>query len=339
MERLRVGVVGLGTFGESHLGAYRGLPHVEIVAVASRSAERAREVARRYGVPRWYEGHEALIADPTVDAVSVTTAETDHRGPAVAALAAGKHVLVEKPIAASLADATAIVEVGRKSPGILMPGHILRFEPKYAALKRAVATGKLGRLTSLAARRNRPRGLVASHGRVHPSLVTAIHDIDVMLWLSGDRIRSVRAVHRLANRDAGAHGLWALLQFERGTIATLETVWMLPDEAGAATDDAFEAIGTEGTARIQFDVPGLRLWTASGLHAPDVSYEPWLHGTIAGALKEELAYFATCALSRTPPTIVTPTDGLAALAVVLAAIESAEADAEVAVAWPEVVPA
>ena len=323
MKRLRVGIVGLGAFGESHIGAYRALPNVEIAAVASRSPERARQIADRYGIPEWHGSHEALIADDTIDAVSITTAEHEHRDPAVLALRAGKHVLVEKPIAATLEDADAILAAAREASGILMPGHILRFEPKYAGARAAAASGTLGRIVSISARRNRPRGLIATHGRVHPALITAIHDIDIMLWTAGAHVRQVHAIDRIASRDDGAHGLWGLLEFANGVVGAIETSWLLPDAAGIGTDDAFQVTGLDGTAKISLDAPAFRIWSADGGQAPDVSYEPVLHGVVSGALRDELAHFASCALAGTPSPIISPDDARAALAVVLALIESA----------------
>ncbi|HEV2107739.1 MAG TPA: Gfo/Idh/MocA family oxidoreductase [Thermomicrobiales bacterium] len=313
MRRLRVGVIGLGTFAESHIRAYQSLPNVEVAAVASHSRERAAAIATEYGIPTWYESYDALIGDASVEAISVTTAESDHRDPAIQALAAGKHVLVEKPLAATTADAQAIVDAAREASGILMLGHILRFDPKYAAIREAAVKGELGRLVSLSARRNRPRSLIAGYDRVHPALVTAIHDIDIMLWVAQRRVRWVRAVDRLADRDGGAHGLWGLLEFEGGLVGTIETVWLVPDAAGIRTDDAFEAIGLEGTAKLQLDVSALRLWRTQGSEVPDTSYEAPLHGAMAGALKEELAHFVACALSGKPSPVVRAEDGLNAL--------------------------
>ena len=324
LDRLRVGVIGLGAFGESHIRAYQGLPNVEVAAVASRSSDRAAAIAERYGISSWYGSHDALIADDSIAAVSITTAEDEHRGPAVASFEAGKHVLVEKPLATTLEDAEAIVAAARSSSGILMPGHILRFDPRYASVRAAAVSGELGRLVSLSARRNRPAGLIASHGRVHPALITAIHDIDIMLWIAGSDVRSVYATDRLADRDGGAHGLWGLLEFNDGTMATIETSWLIPASAGIATDDAFQVVGLNGTAKIQLDTPALRVWTERGSEAPDVSYEPVVHGTVVGALRDELAHFVQCAMSDTPSPIVTPEDGANALAVVLALIESAK---------------
>lgn len=335
MEKLGLGIIGLGAFGESHIQALRGIPHVEVVAVASRTAARAQSVAERYGISQWYEGYTRILDDPAVQAVTVVTAESDHRKPVVAALAAGKHVLVEKPMATTLEDARAMLRAAKSASGIFMPGHILRFETKYATLKEEIAAGNLGRLVSVAARRNRTRSLATRYDRVHPVLVTGIHDLDVMLWLTSDRVRRVRAIDRLAKRDDGIHGLWAILEFESGVVGTLETVWMLPDTAGIATDDAFEIVGTRGTAKLQFDTPELRLLHQDGFRIPDVSYEPRIQGKVGGALREELAYFTNCALNHTPPETVTPADGLRALAVARALIESAERDADVSVTWPE----
>jgi UDP-N-acetylglucosamine 3-dehydrogenase len=323
MKRLRVGIVGLGAFGESHIRAYTALPHVEIAAVASRSPARAAEIAARYGIPAWHGSHGDLIADDSIDAVSITTAEAEHREPAVMALRAGKHVLVEKPLASTLDDAAAIVAAARGATGILMPGHILRFDPKYAGARAAAVRGDLGRIVSISARRNRPRSLISTHSRVHPALITAIHDIDIMLWTAGTDVRRVHAIDRLADRDGGAHGLWGMLEFAHGAIGTIETSWLVPDAVGIGTDDAFQVTGLEGTAKIQLDMPAFRIWGTDGGQTPDVSYEPMLHGVVSGALRDELAHFASCALAGTPSPIITPDDAYAALAVVLALIESA----------------
>lgn len=335
MKRLRVGIIGLGAFGESHIRAYWALPHVKIAAVASRSPDRASEIAARYGIPAWYGSHDELIADETIDAVSVTTAEHEHREPVVKALGAGKHVLVEKPLASTLEDARAILDAACGASGILMPGHILRFDPKYAAAREAAASGQLGRVVSIAARRNRPQSLITTYSRVHPALVTAIHDIDIMLWIAGKDVRRVHAIDRIAARDDGAHGLWGLLEFADGTVGTVETSWLLPDAAGIATDDAFQITGLAGTVKVQLDTPPLRILREGGSHAPDVSYEPVLHGVVGGALRDELAHFASCALAGTPSTVIMPDDAYAALAVVLALIDSATSGAPVSVSSAE----
>src|SRR6202023_372625 len=91
------------------------------------------------------------------DAVSVVTTEDQHLEPVLSALEHGKHVFVEKPLATRLADAEKMLEAARQTDLILMPGHILRFETKYATVKEKLQSGRLGRIVSIYAKRNRPK--------------------------------------------------------------------------------------------------------------------------------------------------------------------------------------
>src|SRR5262245_48579424 len=101
MHKVRYGVIGLGWFGEKHCEALTGLPDTELYALCTRRPERLQEVAGRFGVSRTYTDYHQLLADPGVDAVSVVTMWDQHTEPTLAALSAGKHVFVEKPLAAT----------------------------------------------------------------------------------------------------------------------------------------------------------------------------------------------------------------------------------------------
>jgi predicted dehydrogenase len=322
-------------FAESQLRAYTGVPNAEIAAVASRSAERAREIAGKYGVPKWYGSYDELIADPEIDAISLTTSEHEHLAPTLAALAAGKHILVEKPIASTLEDAIAMVEAARRSTAIMVPGHVVRFDPKYAELRNAAVSGQLGEVVSITARRNRTRRHIDTHGRVHLALVTAIHDLDIVNWVAQSKVKTIRAHHRLGKKGGDAHGIWMLMKHENGIVTQYETNWMVPEGGGFGTD-GFTVTGTDGIGRVQTNLPDLQIQKEHDLAAPNLEYEGILHGAGVGALRNELASFVDCALAGTPSPVVTPEDGLAAMVVALTAIESAEQDREIEVAWPEV---
>src|SRR5918911_1176788 len=108
MDRVRYGVIGLGWFGEKHCEALTGLPNVELFALCTRRKERLHEVAERFGVQHNYTDYHELLANPEVEAVSVVTMWDQHTGPALAALQAGKHVFLEKPMAATVEDCDAI---------------------------------------------------------------------------------------------------------------------------------------------------------------------------------------------------------------------------------------
>src|SRR5437763_11537243 len=154
--KVRHGVIGLGWFGEKHCEALAGLPNVELVAVCTRRQARLNEVAQRFGVRHTYTDFRDLLANPEVDAVSIVTMWDQHTAPALAALQAGKHVFLEKPMASTVADCTAIVTAARSAQGSLMIGHICRFNSRYAVAKTAIEEGRVGKIVSMYARRNLP---------------------------------------------------------------------------------------------------------------------------------------------------------------------------------------
>src|SRR5712692_2280272 len=125
---LRVGVLGSGFMGSLHARAYHKLADVEVVAVTSRQSERGARLAAELGSRHVTEPAE-IVADPRVDVVDVCLPTPWHAHHAIAALRAGKHVLLEKPLAASLGDARAILDAWRQSGRALMVAQVLRFWP------------------------------------------------------------------------------------------------------------------------------------------------------------------------------------------------------------------
>jgi predicted dehydrogenase len=326
-----MGLVGCGVFGESHLSAIAGIPFIEVTAVTDLVAERSRQVAEQYGVSRIAKDFRELCALKDVDAVSVVTTEDQHLEPALAALENGKHVFVEKPIATRLADAEKMLAAARKTDLILMPGHILRFETKYATVKEQLDSGRLGRVLSIYARRNFSKWQGAIYKRTPLALITAVHDIDTMLWYTGKKVKSVRGYDVSVEPEGRADLTWAVLRFENGTLGVLETAWLLPDKTPFA-DVFLQVVTTSGVANIDILNSGLTIWGDDGAEIPDVSYEPRIRGSAYGALREELSHFALCVLEGRKPTLVTAEDGMEALRVGLAIIESARSDREVEVA-------
>src|SRR5690606_36123126 len=156
---------------------------------------RAAAVARDFGVST-VAGDLTELLDAGIDAVVVATPEALHRDPVVASLDAGKHVLVEKPLTTDVAQAREIAEAARRAGTIVIPGFNLRYDDRHREVKEWIASGRAGTLTSLALRRNRPSALFSTYQRVHPGFESTSHDIDLALWLTGSRIRSVFARQR-----------------------------------------------------------------------------------------------------------------------------------------------
>jgi UDP-N-acetylglucosamine 3-dehydrogenase len=324
MKKIRYGVIGLGWFGEKHCEVLAGLPNVELHALCTRNTTRLAEVAKTFGVSRTFTDYHAMLADPELDAVSVVTMWDQHAAPTLAALASGKHVFLEKPMASNLADCDAIVAAARTAKGFFMVGHICRFNPRYAAAKEAIAAGRIGKIVSIYARRNLPAFVGAQVlPKIGPIIGDGVHDTDLMLWYTGARVVSAYAetvnIRGFKNPDLG----WTTYRFDSGAIGVLEDNWCLPDTTAFQIDERMEINGTEGSIAIHDTHPNFSICDKTGWRSPDTTYWPLIHGVRAGALREEIGYFAGCVASGTRPSVITPEESREAVRACLAAEQSA----------------
>lgn len=329
MEQVRIGMVGCGLFGESHLCAYRAVTGAAVVAVYDPAAERARALAEKFGVARVCSSLDEICALGNVHAIDVVSPEEAHLDPVLAAFRAGKAVFVEKPLATQLDHCARMIAAAQEAKRILMVGHILRFETKCVLLKQEVESGRLGKIVSMHARRNRPRTLLERYGRTHPAVENSIHDIDLMLWYSGDRVRRVRGFGRKAAGLKHDDTFWGVLEFEGGGLGVVETIWLLPQRAGVLMDDAFQLVADRGVANIDYFPGAISFWRDDGFEIPDSSYDPRLRGTALGALRDELMYFCECVRNQRQPEIITPPEAKNAVRVALALIDSANRQQDV----------
>ncbi|MHB8575208.1 MAG: Gfo/Idh/MocA family protein [Dehalococcoidia bacterium] len=144
---VRVAVIGRGLIARrSHLPAFAAREDAAVTGVASGHLETARQVAAEFHVPHVYPNWEAAVADPSIDAVDICTPNALHAEIAVAAARAGKHVLVEKPMAVTLAEADAMIAAARTAGVVLMVAHNLRFAPAVAELKHLLNERTIGRV-------------------------------------------------------------------------------------------------------------------------------------------------------------------------------------------------
>jgi UDP-N-acetylglucosamine 3-dehydrogenase len=328
MDKVRIGLVGCGNFGESHLQAFRAVPQAQVAAVFDTDRDRAQRIAGQFGISKICGSLQEICGLPDLAAIDVVTPEHTHLESVRTALGAGKHVFVEKPLATNLQDCSAMIEAAESAGRFLMVGQILRFETKYAMLNDEIVSGRLGKPVSMHARRNRPKSLLPLYGRTHPALENCIHDVDLMLWYTGRPVQKVRGFARHATGGKHPETFWGVMEFEGGAIGVVETIWMLP-EAGIMLDDAFQFVGTEGVANLQLYTGALSILRNDGYHLPDVSYDPRVGGTARGALRDELAYFCECVQSNQAPRVITAIEAKRAVRVILALIESGESGQDV----------
>jgi UDP-N-acetylglucosamine 3-dehydrogenase len=240
---------------------------------------------------------------------------------------------VEKPFATTVEDCDEMMAAARQSRGILMVGHILRFDLRYGAVREQAHAGAFGRIVNVSARRNRARGGFAMYQRIHPGICNSVHDIDVVLSIVGSRVVRVRAFERNVNGYENPDFFLGVMEFENGALAEVQTSWLLPDAAGVGLDDYLQVIGEKGTGVVALQPSPVSLWTEAGYSAPDTGYETRLNGVAQGALLNEIAYFYRCIRTGSLPQVICPAEATNAVRVALAMLESARFGQDVAVEY------
>ena len=321
---VKFAVIGLGWFGEKHCEAIQAIPGAELYALCTRNSQRLEELGARFEVRQRFTDYRQLLADPKLDAVSIVTMWDQHAAPTLAALEAGKHVFLEKPMASTLDDCRAIVAAARKARGFLMVGHICRFNPRYIAARQEIAASRIGKIVSMYSRRNIPASVTPEIlNKIGPIIGDGIHDTDLMLWFTGAKVVSAYAQTVDLRSRKYPDLAWTMYRLDSGALATLETVWCLPEGTPFDIDERMEIIGTEGAIHIQDQHANFSVYDRHGLRSPDTTYWPELHGQRAGALRDELAYFTTCVATGRRPEIITPEESMRAVEACLAAERSA----------------
>ena len=146
---LRVGVIGLGWFGEVHCDAIIGIPELTLSALSTRNAERLKDLATKYKVAKAKTDFMDVINDPDIDVIVVTTAWDKHKDATIAALKAGKHVLCEKPFAMNVAEIELMVEAARKNDRLLVEAVWSRWHPRMIRMVEYVKAGNIGEIVSI----------------------------------------------------------------------------------------------------------------------------------------------------------------------------------------------
>lgn len=313
MKKLRVGVAGLGDFGLLHLTVLSQLPYVEITRVCSRTPARAAEIAARFKVPAVSTDYEAFARADDVDAVSVVTLSQDHKAIVVPALQAGKHVMVEKPLAETIDDARAMADTSKRASGKFMVAHICRFMPQYYRAKELVAQGRLGRLSIIQTHRNNHYATLAPGRKKNPMRETAIHDIDLALWLTGSDVAEAHGFKRYNQSNQEADSCLAVVKLANGTLCSFASSWLGRDAMPAGLDAMMKIIGAKGELEIRMPPPNL-VFIDDHEHSyfnPETTSSPALIRQTA--LGCEIEYFLACVLNNTVPDVITPDEAVKAV--------------------------
>ncbi len=269
MAQLGVGLIGCGFWGtHMHLPALVASPEARVVAVASRSSERAAAAAGKFGVPRWTTDYRELLEDPEVDVLDICSPNGLHAEMAIAAAQAGKHAICIKPLATNLAEADAMVEAARTADTRLFYAENALFVPALQRAKEIIDEGALGDVFRVRAAEGIP-GPTAGWARDHAMsgggalIDMAVHSLAFLRHIAGAEASHVYAeldtfVHRdLRDEDTAI----LTVRFANGVIGQAEDSWATVGEM----DSRFEVYGTKG--RVLVDMlhsTHLRVYSQAG---------------------------------------------------------------------------
>jgi UDP-N-acetylglucosamine 3-dehydrogenase len=305
MKKLGVAVIGTGGWGKNHVRVYKELASAELVAICDVNAERAKDIANQFGV-KAYTNSTRMLKNKEIEAVSVCTWSTKLAGEALKALKAGKHVLVEKPMATNTKQAGKLLETAEQNGLHLTVGFLMRFIPGLQHIREAVENKKIGELVCATARRvsQWPERI----GDVGVVKDTAIHDIDVMRYIFNEDPVTVYAKTGSMRHIKFEDYAQIMLTYRDGKSAFIESNWLTPYKTRLLTVTGSGAI-------MRLDYMTQELW----IEEPKENLQPrysWQE-----PLKLELQHFADCILEKKKP-LITGVDGLKALQVAEAALRS-----------------
>lgn len=248
-------VVGAGRWGETHAMAVNSHPSCRLVAVCDIDEGRAKALAEKYGADLATTNLEEVLKREDVEAVGVATPDFAHTEPTVAALEAGKHTLVEKPLAMTVEECEKILQAAEKSGAKLMVDFHNRFNPPVVMARQSIEEGEIGEIRYIYGRLSDtlyvPTEMIKWADKTTILWFLGSHLVDTMRFLTGDEVSRVYA--RVGEGVLKSKGVdtpdfyVALLDFRGGAMAVMEVSWILAPTEPFIVDFKLEVIGSKGT--------------------------------------------------------------------------------------------
>lgn len=314
---LNIGVIGLGVMGSSHAQIYHRIPGVNVKAVCDSREDTLLSIASQYGADAYKDYHD-MLKDKSIDAVSICMPDNLHVDAVLTAVKANKHILLEKPLADTLANARVIYEAVKGYSKVFAIGYNLRHDTRYTRAKSAIDNDEIGQIVHMYSRRNSGiGGPLRFIGHSDLSMHVMVHDINIINWMMPSR--PVRVYARRRDLVLKEHGMTdtilAIVTYEDGAIVSMEASWIMNPKWPSAVDDQLEVVGTKGVLYVEGCDRGYCLVNDDGVKRPDTRYRPIVNDHFAGALSEELLAFAGCAQTTDLP-LANAEEGLMDLRVV-----------------------
>jgi predicted dehydrogenase len=329
MTTTTVAVLGAGFMGSTHARALRTIDGVRVKTIYAHSPDRGKPLADELGVI-FTQTVEDIFSDPEIEAIDICLPTPWHREMSERAIAAGKHVLLEKPLALNLEDADALVALAERTDRVFMIAHVLRFWPEYAELHRLANTGDYGKpVNALAYRRQAYPAwstLFSNADLTGGAIVDMlIHDFDALNWVLGEPV-AVSARGRRHPEYGGFDQAQVLIEYADGRSALVDGGMLMPDSYPFSS--SLQVLLERGALEYHFQAGGRSVEMGQGVNRlmryPGEGEPELVPCEQTDPYRNELAYFIECIRTDAPPARATPNDARLALKVALAAKQALE---------------
>jgi predicted dehydrogenase len=319
---VNVAILGAGFMGSTHAHAYARLPNATIAAIYAKSDRRAKPLADELGTI-WTDDLDRILGDRAIDAVDICLPTPEHRPVSDAAIAAGKHVLLEKPIALTMEDADALVRLAGTTDRVFMVAHVLRFWPEYVELQRRIASGEYGHPLTACAYRRQPfpawSALFSQSELTGGAVIDMmIHDYDALNWLLGTPT-TVDARGIKNPRSGGWDQVQVLIDYGNAS-ALVDGGMMMPESYPFSS--SLQVLCERGALEYHFRAGGRSVEMGAGVNElicyPNDGNPYPITVEQHDPYQAEIAYFLTCIRTGSPAARATPADARLALSVALA---------------------
>ncbi|RJP66945.1 MAG: gfo/Idh/MocA family oxidoreductase [Ignavibacteriales bacterium] len=329
-KEIGFGLIGSGGWGDVHARTLSQSANSKLVAICDLNLEQAKQSAAKYNISSVYNNVNEMLGDKDIDAVSIATPDFTHTELIIAALEAGKHVMVEKPMATTVEDCNRIISLRDKMGIKLMVNYSNRWKTPFIHVKKLISSGELGNLQLVNIKLNDtifvPTKMLSWASQSNSLHFLGTHLVDLLRWVSGAEVNRVYSVSR-SNLLKGMgidtpDYFQSLLELNNGGTVYMENCWIIAESAPSVYEFKAEFIGSKTTVKV--DISHHRMiekYSPEGTAMLDVGEQYDLDGNPQGQVS--IQHFIDCLINDKNP-LVTAEDGLEATKVIVALEKSAQ---------------
>jgi len=300
MKKIKMGIIGAGVWGRTHAFLYKEDPRVELKAICDKDENKAKTIAKTFNISNVYLNHTEMLKNCDLDAVAVVTPDFAHRELVVDCALAGKHILVEKPLATTREDVQAIVEAVNKAKVRIMVDFHNRWNPPFTLTKESIKNGDIGEPSNAYYRLNDIKWVATDMlpWAEKSSILWFLgsHSVDSLRWLFEDEVEEVFSMSKsgiLQALGVNTKDIYqTILRFKKGYIATMENGWITPNKNPCINDIKFSITGSRGMINLDLSHSQMidRI-TEEKEDRPDILVNHFVHGKAKGFAYESIRHF------------------------------------------------